>query len=77
MPKFTVVPKAAPDEHEKLRQRLARRSKPATMLQCRCGCRELIEVKSGVMYVDGKTQGGTKQMICAACFARGEIVTVI
>ena len=47
------------------------------MLQCRCGCRELIEVKSGVMYVDGKTQGGTKQMICAACFARGEIVTVI
>ena len=51
--------------------------RPAEMLQCyRCGCRELIEARVGVMVRDGKTSGGTKQMLCAACLLKGERVVV-
>jgi hypothetical protein len=45
------------------------------MLQCvRCGGREVIETKVGVLYVGGKTRGGTKVLLCALCFSKGERV---
>ena len=47
------------------------------MLQChRCGGREVIETKIGVLMQDGKTKGGTKQVLCACCLMRGERVVL-
>lgn len=69
--KLSIVPKTAAPESEIRRQRL-KASKPAALIECRCGCREVIETKSSVLLKDGRPQGGTKQMLCAACFAKGE-----
>ena len=76
MPNLTVVPASAPDAAEKLRRRIARHPKPAEMLQCHCGGRELIQVKSGMMFKAGQASGGTKQYLCALCLMRGERVVV-
>lgn len=52
--------------------------KPATMLQCpRCGGREIIETKVGVLYAAGKAKGGTKSLLCADCHRRGERVVLV
>lgn len=62
------------------KRRAARASdpKPATMLQChRCGGREVIETKIGVLYAGGKTKGGTKVILCADCHRRGERVVLV
>ncbi|MGQ7956505.1 hypothetical protein ACUTAF_02090 [Pseudomonas sp. SP16.1] len=68
----------APDTaQEQVRKRVRATEKPATMIQChRCGGREVIETKIGVMLKNGKTTGGTKQLICACCFMKGERVVV-
>ena len=66
-----LVPPESTPPLEKLRQRI-RANNPGALLQCRCGCREAIEVKSGMVYKDGKAQGGTKQVLCAHCFMKGE-----
>ncbi len=77
MAKLTVVPPSGrPSQGEKIRQRLKRIPRPVALLECRCGSRELIETKTGVLFKDGKPRGGTKQMICAACLAKGERVVV-
>lgn len=47
------------------------------MLQCRrCGGREVIETKVGVLWQAGKTKGGTKQILCATCAMKGERVVL-
>lgn len=47
------------------------------MLECRrCGGREVIETRIGVLYVDGKPRGGTKMLLCAECQRRGERVVL-
>jgi hypothetical protein len=76
MPNLKIVPVTAPTPVEKVRQRVKSAPKPASMLQCRCGSREMIETKTGVLFKDGKPTGGTKQMICAACMLKGERVVV-
>lgn len=49
--------------------------RPAEMIRChRCGGAEVIVTKIGMMYKDGKATGGTKQILCALCFMRGERV---
>lgn len=51
--------------------------KPAAMLQCaRCGGREVIETRVGVMYVAGRARGGTKSLLCADCHRKGERVVL-
>lgn len=51
--------------------------KPAALLQCpRCAGRELIETKTGVLLKGVKPSGGTRQMVCALCFSRGERVVI-
>lgn len=66
-----LVPETPAPPLEKLRQRI-KAHKPPEMLQCRCGCRDMIEIKTGVLFKDGKPNGGTKQLLCAACFQKGE-----
>ncbi|HWH72859.1 MAG TPA: hypothetical protein VNV16_01160 [Methylibium sp.] len=62
---------------EQVRKRVRAMPKPAEMLQCkRCGGREVIETKVGVLWQAGKTKGGTKQLICASCLIRGERVVL-
>ena len=67
-----------PEEPAKrARRRIASVRAPA-MLQCpRCGCRETIETKTGVLLVNGKARGGTKSLVCADCHRRGERVVVL
>lgn len=77
VPKLAIVPPSAPSPAEKVRQRVRAMPKPASLLQCRCGCRELMEVRSGVEFYNGKARGGTKQMICLACMLKGERVVVV
>lgn len=69
MPKLTIVPPSEAPATEKLRQRITRMPKPASILQCRCGSRKLKPTITGVEYVDGKTRGGTKGFDCALCGA--------
>ena len=81
MPKpwLHVIPGTpAPDTPaERVRQRIKAHPKPATMLQChRCGGREVMVTWIGVLWQDGKTKGGTKQLLCASCFAKGERVVL-
>lgn len=76
MPKLTVVPVTAPDAAEKLRQRIVRQPKPAETLQCRCGGRELIPVRFGMLFKAGKASGGTVQYLCALCLMKGKRVII-
>ncbi|WP_443697691.1 hypothetical protein [Pseudomonas sp.] len=68
----------APDTPtEEVRKRVRAMAKPATMVQChRCGGREVIETKIGVLMKNGKPSGGTKTMICVGCLLKGERVVV-
>lgn len=61
-----------------VKRRLRRQPKPASMLSChRCGGREVVETRSGVMMVEGKPTRGTKILLCAACYMRGERVVLL
>lgn len=78
-PRFHVIQGTpAPDTPaEQVRKRVRAMPKPATMVQChRCGGREVIETKIGVMMKNGKPTGGTKQLLCAQCFMKGDRVVV-
>lgn len=50
---------------------------PSHMVSChRCGGTEVIDTKIGIMVKDGKPSGGTKQLLCALCFMKGERVVL-
>lgn len=73
--RLKLVPDSPEPAAEKVRRRVRAQAKPATMISCnRCGGREVIEVKSGVLFQAGKTKGGTKQLACYLCMMRGERV---
>lgn len=71
-----LVPKTPASPKEKLRQRVKAMPKPAILLECRCGSREFIETKAGVEFVNGKTRGGTKQLLCMHCLMKGDRVVI-
>lgn len=76
-PDLRLIPPTAPDAAEKVRQRVRKAPKPASMLQCnRCAGREVIETKTGVLFKDGKPTGGRKQLLCALCLMKGERVVL-
>ena len=78
-PRFHVIHgTSAPDTPaEQVRKRVRAMPKPATMIQChRCGGREVIETKTGMLLKDGKPTGGTKSLLCVGCLLRGERVTL-
>lgn len=67
-----------PTPAAEVKRRMRRHPKPAGMLSChRCGGREVVETKVGVLMVDGKPKRGTKILICAACFMRGERIALL
>jgi hypothetical protein len=74
--RLTVVPQVVPPAAEKVRSRLVKQSRPACVLQCRCGAREFIEARTGVEFYNGRARGGTKVLLCAACYMRGQRVVV-
>lgn len=77
MQKLRIVPPSEPGPIEKVRRRVRSMPKPAALLQCpRCAGRELIETKTGVLLKGVKPSGGTRQMVCALCFSRGERVVI-
>ncbi|MBB1599490.1 hypothetical protein [Variovorax sp. UMC13] len=78
MPRLKLVPPAEPSPAEKVRQRVKAMPRPASLIQCpRCGGREMIETKTGMLFSGGKASGGTKQILCAACLLKGERVVVL
>jgi hypothetical protein len=79
MAKFTVINGSPPPDTPRQRvvDRLKKAPKPASMIQChRCAGREVLELKTGVLYQGGKTKGGTKAIVCAGCFMKGERVVL-
>lgn len=74
-----VIAGSKPEDTPKQRVRSAIKAmpKPATMIQCfRCGGREVIQTKTGVLMRGGKPVGGTKALICAQCHRDGERVVL-
>lgn len=69
----------APDvPTERVRKRVRAMPKPAELIQCRrCGGREVIEAKIGMVLKDGRPSGGTKVLLCAGCHRRGERLVVL
>ena len=76
MLKLTIVPASAPPEPERLRLKRRADPKPPTMLQCRCGSRDVLQVKTGVLMSAGKPTGGTRQLLCAACYMTGKRIVL-
>lgn len=79
MPKLTVIDGTpAPDTPaERVRKRVRAADKPAAMIQChRCGGREVIEAKVGMVIKNGRPQGGTKTILCATCHRQGDRVVL-
>jgi len=78
-PRFHVIDgtKAPDTPAEEVRKRVRAMPKPATMVQChRCGGREVIETKIGVLMKNGKPTGGTKALLCVCCLMKGERVVL-
>ena len=78
-PKFHVIEGTpAPDTpKERAMKRMREMPRPAEMIRChRCGGAEVIQTKIGMMYKDGKATGGTRQILCALCFMKGERVVL-
>ena len=79
MAKLYVIQGTKPPDTpaQKVRNRIKALPKPASMIQChRCGGREVIETKIGVMFKNGCPSGGTKNLICATCHRNGERVVL-
>lgn len=73
--KLHVIEGTPPPDTVKERVRANRRAdpNPAGVLQCRrCGSREMIEVRSGATLRNGRLSGGTVQILCASCYAKGD-----
>ncbi|AMG36255.1 hypothetical protein [Achromobacter xylosoxidans] len=71
------APKPAETEKDRIRKRIKALPKPQDMIQCpRCGGREVIETRIGVFETARTWKGGTKALLCALCFMRGERVVL-
>jgi hypothetical protein len=63
---------------DKLKQARKARPDAAHLLRChRCASSEVIETKVGMVFKAGKASGGTKQILCASCFMKGERVVLV
>jgi len=71
-----LVASREPDPVEKVRMRIGSTPRTPSMLQCRCGGREVLVTLTGVLLKDGKPSGGTRQLLCASCFTKGERVVL-
>lgn len=79
MPKFLVIDGTPPPDtpQQRVRNRIKAGPKPAAMLSCyRCGGREVLQLKTGVLMQNGKPTRGTKAIVCAHCFMKGERVVL-
>ena len=74
-----VVPPAPPPEEDG-RKKAAKRitaPRPAEMLECpRCKGREVVPSVIGLMLINGRPRGGTKQYLCVTCLLKGERVVI-
>jgi len=79
-PRLHVVERTPePDTAQaKSRSRLKAQERPAEMLSCpRCSGLEFTQTIIGALLRNGRLVGGTKQLVCVACLAKGERVAVI
>lgn len=79
-PKLHVIDGSATDDdnRQKARKLMQKRPQAACLLRCfRCSGSEIIETKVGMVFKGGKASGGTKQILCATCFMKGERVVLL
>ena len=75
MPRLKLIQGTpAPDTPaQRVLERVKKMPKPASMAQCpRCGGREFLTTKTGVVIKAGKATGGVPNLVCVNCLARGE-----
>lgn len=72
---LTLVPAPPPSEDQARRLRI-RATKKGSELQCGCGSRDAIEVRSGAMLRGRSVAGGTVIWLCAACLMQGRRVVL-
>jgi len=78
-PKLTVIEGGADENDPRIKAEKVKKARPsaAYVLRChRCGSTEVIETKVGMIFKNGKAHGGAKQILCAACFMKGERVVL-
>lgn len=76
-PKLTVIDGVTDTPRQKAEKLKKARPDAAHILRChRCGCSEVIETKIGMVFKGGRASGGTKQILCAGCFMKGERVVL-
>jgi hypothetical protein len=79
MGKFEVIQGTPPADtpRQRLIDRIKAAPNPGAIIQCtRCGSREVLELRIGVELKNGKPTGGTSQIVCAACFLKGERIVL-
>lgn len=71
------APKPAETERDRILKRVKSYPKPKDMIQChKCGGREVFETRIGVFSTGRSWKGGSKVLLCALCFMRGERVVL-
>lgn len=78
-PTLHVIQGSVEKDDPRVKAAKVRKRKPAaaSLISChRCGGNAVLEVKLGMVFKDGKASGGTKQLLCASCFMRGERVVI-
>lgn len=77
MAHLKLIP-GSPTPAAEVKRRLRRQPKPASMIRChRCGGGEVLETRSGVVIDNCTPKRGTKILLCAACYMRGERVVLL
>lgn len=73
---LTIIHGTSPPDTPK--QRVIDKIKaPGVVLECpRCAGRDTLEVTNGVMVKNRKVVGGTKMIVCAHCYVKGERVVL-
>lgn len=75
-----LVPEAlkpAETEKDRILKRVKGYAKPTDMIQChKCAGREVFETRIGVFSSGRSWKGGSKVLLCALCFMRGERVVL-
>lgn len=77
---LSLVTKTAPDDTERIRQRVKAFVRPDGMLQCnRCGGRSAVTAINGATVKNGRVQGGTvtDKLVCDECRKQGVIVPML
>jgi len=75
---FTVIDGTPPPPSPKAsRAARIKASTPPELVRCfRCSSGAMMQIRLGMIWRNGKPTAGNKQIVCASCLSKGEIVTI-